>query len=132
MEGLSPEAVSVLDMNGNLLNRPASAGARTVPEPSEAALDYRQKVEHDLLAKINATLEPLLGADKFRAGVSVDCDFSGGEQSEEIFDPAQVGDGQLAADRRHQRRERGRRACRAPPPPCRGPPRGPAYRQQPA
>jgi flagellar M-ring protein FliF len=39
------------------------------------------------VAKINSTLEPLLGADKFRAGASVDCDFTSGEQSEEIFDP---------------------------------------------
>jgi flagellar M-ring protein FliF len=45
-------------------------------------------VEADLLSKINSTLEPLLGAEKFRAGVSVECDFSGGEQSEEIYDPA--------------------------------------------
>jgi flagellar M-ring protein FliF len=29
-----------------------------------------------------------LGAEKFRAGVSVECDMTGGEQSEEIFDPA--------------------------------------------
>ena len=47
-----------------------------------------QQIEADLLAKINSTLEPLLGAEKFRAGVSVECDFTGGEQSEEIFDPA--------------------------------------------
>ena len=88
VEGLSPDAVSVLDMNGNLLGRPKPAGGLDGPEPSEAALDYRHKIEADLLAKINSTLEPLLGANKFRAGVSVDCDFTGGEQSEEIFDPA--------------------------------------------
>ena len=29
-----------------------------------------------------------MGADKFRANVSVECDFTGGEQSEEIYDPA--------------------------------------------
>ena len=87
VEGLSPDAVSVLDMNGNLLGRPRPAGTLDGPEPSEAVLDYRHKIEADLLAKINSTLEPLLGANKFRAGVSVDCDFSGGEQSEEIFDP---------------------------------------------
>jgi len=40
------------------------------------------------LAKINITLEPLLGADKFRAAVLVDCDLSSGEQSEETFDPS--------------------------------------------
>ena len=88
VEGLSPDAVSVLDMNGNLLGRPRPVGTLDGPEPSEAVLDYRHKVEGDLLAKIDSTLEPLLGAEKFRAGVSVECDFSGGEQSEEIFDPA--------------------------------------------
>ena len=88
VEGLSPDAVSVLDMNGNLLGRPRPPGTLDGPEPSEAALDYRHHVEADLLAKINSTLEPLLGAEKFRANVSVDCDFTGGEQSEEIFDPA--------------------------------------------
>ena len=88
MEGLSPDAVSVLDMNGNLLGRPKTPGTLDGPEASEASLDYRHKIEADLIAKISSTLEPLLGANKFRAGVSVECDFSGGEQSEEIFDPA--------------------------------------------
>jgi flagellar M-ring protein FliF len=88
VEGLSPDAISVLDMNGNLLGRPKTAGPLDGQEPSGAALEYRHQVETDLLAKINSTLEPLLGAEKFRAGVSVECDFTGGEQSEEIFDPA--------------------------------------------
>jgi flagellar M-ring protein FliF len=87
VEGLSPDQVSVLDMNGNLLGRPRAPGSLDGPEPSEAALDYRHHVEADLLAKVNSTLEPLLGADKFRANVSVECDFSGGELSEEVFDP---------------------------------------------
>jgi len=88
VEGLSPDGVSVLDMNGNLLGRPRAPGSIDGPEASEAGLDYRHKIEADLVAKVNATLEPLLGAEKFHAGVSVDCDFSGGEQSEEVFDPA--------------------------------------------
>jgi len=88
VEGLSPDAVSVLDMNGNLLGRPKSTAPLDGDAPSDAALEYRHQVEADLVAKINSTLGPLLGENKFKAGVSVDCDFSGGEQSEEIFDPA--------------------------------------------
>ena len=88
VEGLSAGGVSVLDMNGNLLGRPRAQGSLDGPEASEASLEYRHAVESDLLAKINSTLEPLLGAEKFHAGVSVECDFSGGEQSEELFDPA--------------------------------------------
>ncbi len=86
VEGLLPEAVSVLDMQGNLLNRPRKPGLDG-SDASEAALEYRQKLERDLLLKINGTLDPLLGAEKFRAAVSVDCDFTSGEQSEEVFDP---------------------------------------------
>ncbi len=87
VEGLSPDAVTVVDTQGHLLGRPKAAGTLEGPELSEAGLDYRHKIEADLVAKINSTLEPLLGAEKFRAGVSVDCDFTGGEQSEETFDP---------------------------------------------
>lgn len=86
VEGLAPDAVSILDMNGNLLSRPRpqldeEGGA------SNAMLDYRQTLEREYLAKIRATLDPLLGPEKYRAGVSAECDFTSGEQSEETFDP---------------------------------------------
>jgi len=73
-------------MNGNLLGKPrslldADAGA------SSAMLDYRQSIEHDLLVKIHSTLDPLLGPEKYRAGVTLECDFTSGDQSEETFDP---------------------------------------------
>jgi flagellar M-ring protein FliF len=87
VEGLAPEAVSVMDARGNLLNKARKALSPDDPEPSEAAIDYRQKIERDLLAKINTTLEPLLGAEKFRATASVECDFSSAEQSDESYDP---------------------------------------------
>jgi len=88
VEGLAPEAVSVVDMRGNLLNRARKPASADEGEPSEAALDYRQKIEHDLLAKIDNTLTPLLGEDRFRATASAECDFSSAEQSDETFDPS--------------------------------------------
>jgi len=87
VEGLAPESVSVLDDTGRLLSRPHSMLASDGADSSDRLLELRQSMERDLVAKINSTLEPLLGADRFRAGASVDCDFSSGEQSEEIFDP---------------------------------------------
>lgn len=86
VEGLVPDAVSVLDMQGNLMSRPAPSSPDEAA--SDAVLDYRQKVEHDLLQKVNATLDPLLGHDKYRASISADVDFSSAEQSEETVDPA--------------------------------------------
>lgn len=88
VEGLQPEAVTVVDMRGNLLSKPHRPLSPGDSQSSEGALEYRQQIERDLLAKINATLDPLLGPGKFEAGVSAECDFSSGEQSEERFDPA--------------------------------------------
>jgi len=88
VEGLSPEAVSVLDMRGNLLSR-AKRGGNTGSDTSEASLEYRRTVEHDLASKLEATLEPLVGAGRFRASVSADTDLTSGEQSEEHYDPTQ-------------------------------------------
>jgi flagellar M-ring protein FliF len=88
VEGLAPEAVSVVDTRGNLLNRPRKSAPGDGLETSEANLEYREQVEKALLVKIQSTLEPLLGPDKFRAAVSAECDFSSGEQSEETFDPS--------------------------------------------
>jgi flagellar M-ring protein FliF len=88
VEGLAPESVSVLDTRGNLLHRARARGLGNTEEASDATLAYRQSVERDLAAKIRLTLEPLLGAERFRTGVSVECDFTSGEQSEETFDPS--------------------------------------------
>ena len=88
VDGLLPEAVSVVDTRGNLLNRARKAPAPDEPEPSDADIEYRQKLEHDLLTKIDSTLDPLLGPDKFRATASIECDFSSADQSEETYDPS--------------------------------------------
>jgi flagellar M-ring protein FliF len=88
VEGLAPEAVSVLDMRGNLLNR-AKQASDSSSGSSEAALEYRHTVEQDLTAKLDATLEPLVGAGRYRAAVSADTDLTSAEQSEEHFDPTQ-------------------------------------------
>jgi flagellar M-ring protein FliF len=85
VEGLTPEAVSVMDGQGALLNKPKRALAEG--EVSDEVIEYRRKLEKDLLSKADATLEPLLGPGRYRIGLSVDCDFSSGEQSEELYDP---------------------------------------------
>ncbi len=86
VEGLTPDNVSVLDMRGNLLNRPKRTGASN-DDSSSALLEYRHKVEQDLQAKLDSTLEPVVGAGHFRTAVSAECDMNSGEQSEESFDP---------------------------------------------
>jgi flagellar M-ring protein FliF len=85
--GLVPGAVSVVDMDGRLLNRARPEGTGD-DEAAAQSLEFRQELEHSLVTKINQTLEPLLGADGFRAAASVDCDLTSGDQQEEVLDPA--------------------------------------------
>jgi flagellar M-ring protein FliF len=85
VEGLSPDAVSVVDTRGTLLSKRKKSGDGADSE--DALLDYRHQVEKDLTAKVEATLEPLLGEARFRVGVSADCDISTSEQTDETYDP---------------------------------------------
>ncbi|MBE7157898.1 MAG: flagellar M-ring protein FliF [Rhodospirillales bacterium] len=84
VEGLNSDDVAVVDTRGMLLSRRKLSADQ---EASDAAFEHRHRVEADLLQKINASLDPLLGHDKFRAGVTVECDLNSSEQSEETYDP---------------------------------------------
>jgi len=79
VEGLAPDAVSIIDDSGRLLNRPRTGDG-------EVNLDYRQQLESEMQGKLSAALEPLLGPGKFRTGVNIDCDFTSVDQSDEIYD----------------------------------------------
>jgi flagellar M-ring protein FliF len=85
VEGLSPDAVSVVDMQGNLLTKRRKTGDGA--DGGDALLDYRHQVEKDLTSKVEATLDPLLGESRFRVGVAADCDISTSEQTDESYDP---------------------------------------------
>lgn len=88
VEGLTPDAVSIVDASGTLLSKPKRQGLEA--DMPDAAAEYREKLERDMLGKIHTTLEPLLGADRFRASVAVECDLTSGEEREEKYDPEQT------------------------------------------
>jgi flagellar M-ring protein FliF len=85
VEGLAPESVAIIDDSGRLLNRPRDPHDSDAKTASDN-LDFRRQVESELITRINAALEPLVGAGKFHAGINVDCDFTSAEQSEELYD----------------------------------------------
>ncbi|MBK9170997.1 MAG: flagellar M-ring protein FliF [Bryobacterales bacterium] len=88
VDRLAPEAVTVVDTTGRLLVRPRKTSGEEGAEPPEETLEYKLKLERDLVQKIHLTLEPLLGSERFRASAAVDIDLTSGEQSEETFDPS--------------------------------------------
>ncbi|MBR9805281.1 flagellar M-ring protein FliF, partial [bacterium] len=65
--------VTVVDQRGNLLSH-----FNQNAEYAEAArqLTYTRQVETDLLQRISSLLDPILGADKYRAEVAADLDLS--------------------------------------------------------
>jgi len=87
VEGLGPDAISVVDMNGTLLTRRARTAASDGTQAPTELLEMRQQIERGLVSKISETLDPLLGPNAYRAGASVDYDLTSGEQQEETLDP---------------------------------------------
>ena len=85
VEGLSPQQVTIVDSHGDLLNKPRSADA--LGSASDSQFEYQVDIEHELTKKLNETLDPILGVGNYRTGVSVECDFSGVDESEEVLDP---------------------------------------------
>ncbi|GAA3969069.1 flagellar basal-body MS-ring/collar protein FliF [Allohahella marinimesophila] len=81
---LESSGVTVVDQKGNLLsqNNLSDEDKRTSRE-----FAYARKLEEVLSRRIYSILEPVLGAEKFRAEVSADVDFSTSEQAAETFNP---------------------------------------------
>ena len=86
VEGLDPSQVVVVDTGGHILARPKQDQG----DYSTGQLDFQRQIEAELRRKILATLEPYVGFDRSRASVAAECDWNGGEQTEEIYDPNTV------------------------------------------
>jgi flagellar M-ring protein FliF len=78
--------VVVVDTGGHILARPKHDQG----DYSTGQLDFQRQIETELRRKILATLEPYVGFDRSRASVAAECDWNGGEQTEEIYDPNTV------------------------------------------
>jgi flagellar M-ring protein FliF len=85
VEGLKPENVTVVDMDGGLLSggKEEDQGA----ELSSSQFEYRRKLEKSLENRIRTMLEPVVGSNKVVAKVSAEVDFRQIHISEESFDP---------------------------------------------
>jgi len=81
---LNFEDVTVVDQRGRLLN---SREMDTDSVLAAKQLEYTQKIEERLLNRVNSILLPVVGAERFRAEVSADIDFTAVEQTDEIYNP---------------------------------------------
>lgn len=81
---MSPEGVTVVDQNGNLLSNRSQNNELGMASEQFA---YVREYEETLTSRISRILHPLLGAGRFTAEVAADIDFTRTEQAEERFDP---------------------------------------------
>lgn len=82
---LSYKNVTVVDQNGDMLNRTESEQDRMGLEPAQ--LEYVRQVEQSYIKRIESILTPLAGPDNVHAQVAADIDFSQTEQTAETFKP---------------------------------------------
>jgi flagellar M-ring protein FliF len=87
VEGLRPEAVVILDNFGRPLARPQDDDN----DPLGAAqLERQQRLERDLVTKVVAMLEPVVGPDRVRVNVALKLNARSSEETEEQWDPNTV------------------------------------------
>ena len=82
---LNAKSVTVVDQHGNLLSA-ANAGARGL---DVSQLKYAQEIEQGYIRRIEAILQPIVGASNVRAQVAAEIDFSVVERTEESYKPNQ-------------------------------------------
>lgn len=85
VEGLKPENVTVVDMEGGLLSKGSETDG--VGSLSGSQFEHRKKIEQNLENRIRTMLEPVVGPNKVVARVSAEVDFRQVSISEESFDP---------------------------------------------
>lgn len=82
---MKPENITVVDQKGTLLSQLALDDPHLVAANKQ--LEYSHRIEQQLRDRINSILQPLLGANKFRAEVSADIDFTAVEEAGELYNP---------------------------------------------
>ena len=81
---LLPSHVTVVDQAGTLLTGASSDDAASL---SSSQFEYRKQLEQEYSRRIEGLLGSIVGAERVRASVSAELDFTVTEQTRESFDP---------------------------------------------
>lgn len=81
---MQPEQVTVVDSRGHLLSKSEGMGGIGT---TARQFEYTRQVEAAYVERIENILSPIVGANKVRAQVTVDMDFTRVEMTQESFNP---------------------------------------------
>lgn len=80
--------VTLVDQKANLLSKGEEDDVHAQADKALARqLEHTRKLEDGINQRIQSVLEPIIGANRFKAAVSLDVDFTKSEQSSEQFNP---------------------------------------------
>ncbi len=82
---LTPDNVTIVDQNGNLLSDTAGKHDRNGLDPNQ--LKYVQDMQQDIGSRIESIITPIVGKGNVHAEVTADIDFSNSEQAAETYKP---------------------------------------------
>ena len=85
VENLSPEHITVIDQNGEVLSPTKEKGL--LAELTPDMLEFQLEVERHLESRAQSLLDTALGPDNSMARVTAVLDFARVEKTEELFDP---------------------------------------------
>jgi len=86
IEGLTPDQVTIIDQNGNVLSRSGGKGGLS-GNLSPDMLEYQTQVEQRMEERAQTLLDKSLGAKNALVRVTATLDFARKEKTEETFDP---------------------------------------------
>jgi len=86
VEGLRPDNIAVIDVNGQLLSKPRDSSAGLQAQ-NDNQFAYQRTMEQSYTHKIIELLEPIVGSGKVRANVQLQLDFSQVQVTEQTVDP---------------------------------------------
>ncbi len=87
VEGLRPEAVVLIDNAGRPLARPSDNSDEPL---SAAVLERQEKMERELASEVVRMIEPIVGAERVRANVTLRLNTRTQEETLETYDPNTV------------------------------------------
>ncbi|MFZ1180749.1 MAG: flagellar basal-body MS-ring/collar protein FliF [Herbaspirillum sp.] len=87
---LSPNAVTIVDQNGNLLSDTTTQSSANGLDSTQ--LKYVQDLQQDIVKRVESIIAPIVGSGNVRAEATADVDFTRSEQAAETYKPNQAPD----------------------------------------
>ncbi|MEN6370675.1 MAG: flagellar basal-body MS-ring/collar protein FliF [Armatimonadota bacterium] len=100
VEGLTPDHVTIVDTDGNMLSEPVDSSTGLDPRMSSSQLRMKGEYEQQVRQDIQSMLERVLGPNKAVVRVNAKINFDRKEKNSELYEPVETNKGVLESEDR--------------------------------